>query len=146
MIPHHGTLLLTWACNSRCLSCKIWEIYKDNPRGMRTELTLDDYARLVADPLFKNITNLGLAGGEPLMRPDLLDIMHLIPQTVQVFLATNAITLGRLKQVLPEFKQRGNVVVQISIDGIGELHDHVRGVPGNYDRCLQVLNWLIDYN
>jgi MoaA/NifB/PqqE/SkfB family radical SAM enzyme len=144
MIPRHGTLLLTWACNSRCLSCKIWEIYKDNPRGIREELSLEDYARLVADPLFKNITNLGLAGGEPLMRPDLVEIMRLVPQTVQLFLATNALTLGRLKQVLPEFKRRGNVVVQISIDGIGELHDRVRGVPGNYDRCLQVMNWLVE--
>lgn len=144
MIPHHGTLLLTWACNSRCLSCKIWEIYKDNPRGIRQELALADYARLISDPLFKQVTNLGLAGGEPLMRPDLVEIMRLVPTTVQVFLATNALTLGRLKQVLPEFKQRGNVVIQISIDGIGEMHDRVRGVPGNYDRCLQVMNWLVE--
>ncbi len=144
MIPEHGTLLITWACNSRCLSCKIWEIYKDNPKGIREELRLEEYARLFADPVFKNIKNLGIAGGEPLMRPDLLDIMMLIPRTVHLFLATNAITLGRLKQVLPEFAKRGNVVVQISIDGIGEMHDRVRGVPGNYDRCLQVLNWLVE--
>ncbi len=144
LIPRHATLLLTWACNSRCQSCKIWEIYKDDRQAIRKEMSLDDYARLIADPLFKQITNLGLAGGEPLMRPDLFEIIALIPQNVQLFIATNAITLGRIKQLLPILQARGNSVVQISIDGIGEMHDRVRGVPGNYERCLRVLDWLVE--
>ncbi len=144
MIPQHGTLLLTWACNSRCTSCKIWEIYKDDHQAIRKEMVLEDYARLLSDPLFKNVTALGLAGGEPLMRRDLLDIVALIPSTVQIFIATNAITLGRIKQLLPVLQARGNSVVQISIDGIGAMHDRVRGVEGNYTRCLQVLDWLVE--
>jgi MoaA/NifB/PqqE/SkfB family radical SAM enzyme len=34
-----------------------------------------------------------------------------------------------------------NVAIRVSIDGIGNVHDRIRGIPGNYDRCLEVIRY-----
>src|SRR5579872_2787948 len=61
---------VTAACNAKCRTCFYWE--ELNQRG---DLTWDEIKKLsLSMPQF---TDLWLSGGEPMLRPELTDILHL---------------------------------------------------------------------
>jgi len=75
-------------CNARCAMCNIWRT-EDPP-----ELDLDRYAAIFADPLFRRIEYLNLAGGEPTLRRDLPEIAALalaaMPRLRQISIPTSS--------------------------------------------------------
>jgi MoaA/NifB/PqqE/SkfB family radical SAM enzyme len=83
-----------------------------------------------------------VSGGEPFLRSDLpqiadLAMEHLKPAIIHI--PTNALAPQRIeticRQILENNQRRGNripLTVKPSIDGVGKLHDHIRGVPGNF--------------
>ena len=46
-------------CNSKCKMCNIWKRKKDK------ELTPEELENILNDDLFKNLSNVGISGGEP---------------------------------------------------------------------------------
>lgn len=128
---------VTYRCNFRCAFCNYWQYEVD--RGM--ELTPDLYA-LGAEKLKEVGTMMiSLAGGEPLLREDLADIVRALMPYHFVFLTTN----GWL--VTPEkanalFKA-GIYGVSVSIDFADpKKHDERRGIKGAHERALSALRIL----
>mgnify|MGYP006296084177 CR=1 FL=1 len=146
--PYQLIVVVTRRCNSRCQMCNIWR-QKDLP-----ELALSDYQHIFAKDDWGFIRSLALTGGEPTMRNDLPEIFQAVAQNCQnlahVYLATSGLnterTLGYVEQML-DFSQSNvpnlhTFQVQISVDGVGELHDKIRGVPGFFKRVQQTINGL----
>jgi radical SAM family uncharacterized protein len=79
------------------------------------------------------ITFMGFEGGEPLLRADLGEILRFSHQRFLTSLVTNGWLL----------KQRADEIVGhldrlfVSLDGLGEVHDTLRGVSGAFDRAIQ---------
>ena len=61
------TLSVSYRCNSRCLTCNVWKKRVD-------DLTLDEYKALFAG-LGSSLYWATFSGGEPFLRPDLIDIV-----------------------------------------------------------------------
>jgi len=132
-------------CNSRCEMCMIWQRKKDY------ELTPDDFARTLSDPLFKQLHSIGVSGGEPTLRKDLPELFAAAisarPRLRNMGLITNAIQRDRVRDSVLACRDQcrnGGVdfSLMISLDGVGDVHDTVRGRSGNYDSALELLRYF----
>jgi MoaA/NifB/PqqE/SkfB family radical SAM enzyme len=151
--PINLTLSITNMCNSRCQSCDIWKIYPAEKQRLGEELTVDEIERIfrsVGPVYFFNIS-----GGEPFLRKDIVDIVrvgctHLKPSVVHI--PTNALSPHRIaaltEEILVGMREWGPPGVKLtlkpSFDGVGEFHDWVRGIPGNYRKLVETLGLLRD--
>lgn len=129
---------VTHRCNLRCRHC-----YASAGKALDDELTTEE-----ALDLFDRLAKLGVAviafsGGEPLSRPDILQLIsHARDQGIYVALATNG-TLITPKRA-EELRKAGAEYVQISIDGAdAKTHDEFRGIPGAFDRTIEGVKMLL---
>jgi len=126
--PTHAIVAVTNRCNARCSMCDIWK------RGPTREMAPKDYERLPSSLREVNIT-----GGEPLLRADLADVIRAVRRRsprVRIVLSTNGLLPERLRQVLGQTR---DIAVRVSIDGLGDLHDAIRGTPGAYSKAVESL-------
>ncbi len=144
------TYSVTGACNSLCKTCAIGEMCRKDPQRLKQDLTLDEIEKI-----FKSIGHVyffNVSGGEPFLRKDLFEIValackYLTPRIVHV--PTNAILSQRIyddsKRILDFLKQDFPQVqfsVKPSIDGVGDRHDEIRGVPGNFKKLEKTISLL----
>ena len=79
-----------------------------------------------------------LSGGEPLLRPDLMDIARRArAQGFYTGLSTNGTLINAA--LLPEIAAIGYDYLGISLDGMGETHDRFRRKAGAFDASLNAL-------
>ena len=64
---YNANFIITNKCNSRCRNCNIWANDKKN------DLNVNEINKLFSLNEFRNVTDLGLSGGEPFIRADLLE-------------------------------------------------------------------------
>ena len=148
--PINLTLSVTNMCNSRCQSCDIWKIYPAEKERLAEELNIEEIEKIfrsVGEVYFFNIS-----GGEPFLRKDLIDIVrlaciHLKPSVVHI--PTNALSPQKIAAITEEmligmrtWSPGTKLTLKPSFDGVGEFHDWVRGIPGNYAKLVHTLGLL----
>jgi Fe-coproporphyrin III synthase len=126
--------VVVWNCTRRCnLACL--HCYSDSDARRHPEMSGDEAARMLADAAAFRAPALLMSGGEPLLRPD---VFELIAEARGLGLAVTLSTNGTL--VRPRVARRlaglGVRYVGISLDGIGAVHDDFRGRRGAFDRSL----------
>ena len=125
-------LLITDKCNLGCSHCYI-------KKSGNTDLAVD-----VIQKIFNEFEDIGglrimISGGEPLMHKEFLYINELIRDySFRSVLLTNGTLLN--KHIMNELNFNE---VQISLDGLKESHDFVRG-EGNFDKALRSALYLIN--
>ena len=143
--PRQLQINVTYRCNARCTMCNIWQMPE------REELDVQGFSHLLHDPLFHDIERLTLAGGEPSVRHDLPQLTRLfmdkMPHLASLTLITNGLAVERIlthsQAMLDLCTERGaSFNVSVSLDGVGQIHDEMRGVPGAFDRVERSLMGL----
>jgi len=144
------TYSVTAACQSRCKTCNIGRNYQEDPKRRRKDLTLDEI-----DRIFRSLGHVyffNISGGEPFLRKDLPDIvdlacMHLRPKIIHI--PTNAIAseavrdlTRRCLEIIRNYDPNLPLTVKPSIDGVGKLHDEIRGVRGNFGQLEKTIGYL----
>lgn len=145
-LPTTLNLMVTDTCNSRCVMCNIWN------RKQEKEFTPTQLAEILRDPLFNNLRHIGVSGGEPTLRDDLSDIFRVITGKKGikgVSLITNALNADRVISQIDTCylickEARVPFDLMISLDGIGKVHDMVRGRGGSFESALKVINHFHD--
>jgi MoaA/NifB/PqqE/SkfB family radical SAM enzyme len=135
LLPINLTVSVTYSCPSRCKTCDIWKKKVDN-------LTTDEYAKVFRSlghsPMWVTVS-----GGDQFLRADLPEVFRLIRHILRpsvINLPMNGIATKRIEQLLPEIAKNtegSQLVINLSIDDIGERHDEIRGHTGNYDKILK---------
>lgn len=132
---------VTSVCNAKCRTCFYWE--ELNQRG---DLTWDEIKKLSST--MPQFTDLWLSGGEPMLRKELPEILHLF-YTNNGIRWTNLPTNGLLPERTAEWVARictENPELQldlnVAMDGLHSLQDSIRAVPGNFDKTLETLEAL----
>jgi len=128
---------VTRACAYACIHCRAEAQPKRDPR----ELTTDEGFRLIDELVEVGRPILIVTGGDPMMRPDLLDLIrYAAARGLRVALsptATKLVTLERLR----EARDAGVARIQMSLDGSRpEVQDAFRGRPGSFQRTLEILD------
>ena len=134
--PLWCTWLVTRRCNYRCAFCNRWQ-----PRAAGRELTLDEIARAARKLAQVGTMMVGLAGGEPFLRPDFADIVRVVSRYHLCYFASNGslITRRRAREVI----DAGLWGAGVSIDyADADRHDAHRGVKGAHDRAVSALKYL----
>jgi len=128
---------VTRACAYACIHCRAEAQPKRDPR----ELTTDEGFRFIDDLVDVGRPILIFTGGDPMMRPDLLDLIRYASgRGLRVALsptATKLVTRARLE----EAREAGVARIQMSLDGSRpEVQDAFRGRPGSFQRTLEILD------
>lgn len=131
LLPLNLTLSPSPKCNSRCLTCNIWMKRED-------ELSIEEWDKVLgsigAAPYWFTIS-----GGEPLMFPKIVELTklaydHCRPGIINI--PTNGILRSgpdRVRAIL-EHCTDTQMIINLSLDGVGEKHDFIRGVMGNFEK------------
>jgi MoaA/NifB/PqqE/SkfB family radical SAM enzyme len=146
-LPISLTVSITNQCNSKCKTCSIWKHYSNREQIKATEFTLDEFDRTFQN-FGKKIFWATLSGGEPFMRRDIADVFHSLCQHCHpavINIPSNgllsSIIEANVKKML-EKKFDTNLTINLSLDGVREKHDKIRGIPGNFERVLDTYNRL----
>jgi MoaA/NifB/PqqE/SkfB family radical SAM enzyme len=125
-------------------------LYRKEPGRRRDELRLEEIQKI-----FKGLGHVyffNVSGGEPFLRKDLSDIVasaieYLTPKIIHI--PTNAlmpVVIEReIEKMLTHMEWMGYRVpltVKPSMDGIGQQHDRIRGVKGNFEKLLDTVERL----
>ncbi|XP_059138169.1 molybdenum cofactor biosynthesis protein 1 isoform X2 [Peromyscus eremicus] len=105
---------LTEKCNLRCRYCMPEEGVSLTPKA--DLLTTEEILTLARLFVKEGVDKIRLTGGEPLIRPDVVDIvarLHRLEGLRTIGVTTNGINLARL---LPQLQQAGLSAVNISLD------------------------------
>ncbi|TMA80348.1 MAG: radical SAM protein [Deltaproteobacteria bacterium] len=131
-LPTNLTFSVSYRCNSTCRTCNVW-------RKRVADFTLDEYERT-----FRSLGHapywLTFSGGEPFLRRDLVDIILAAYRECRpgiINIPTNAILTSRVVEGMERLAREApdaQIVINLSLDGIGARHDELRGVRGNYTK------------
>lgn len=148
--PMTLTYSVTAACQSRCKTCQIGEMFCQNPKRAEVDLSLEEIEKIFST--MKPVYFFNMSGGEPFLRKDLPEIValackYLKPRVIHT--PTNAILTDRIIEntekiinIIREYDSTVPFTVKPSIDGVGAKHDEIRGVKGNFDCLLKTIDGL----
>ncbi len=128
--------MVTWrvtrSCNLNCFSC----LYDSRPRRYGSELTTREGMALISDLAVGKVRRLRFAGGEPLLRADLVELVaYTRERGIQPSLFTNGTLLSRARAA--GLQGAGLHSVSILLEGIGREVDRHRGMRGAFDAVLE---------
>ncbi|MDB7984034.1 radical SAM protein [Faecalicoccus pleomorphus] len=128
----NGTVIVTYRCNARCSMCNRYKA----PSKPEEEISIETIRKLPR-MYFTNIT-----GGEPFIRTDLKDIVReLYKKSDRIVISTNGFFTDRIVDLCKEFPQIG---IRISIEGLEQTNNEIRGLQNGYQRGYQTLKTLRD--
>ncbi len=139
-LPMNLTVSVSYNCNSRCKTCNIYKKKSD-------ELSLLEWEKI-----FKKIGPapfwVTFSGGEPFLKKDieqLVCLMYDICSPSIINIPTNGLLVNRIFEkvkYITEHCSKSQIVINVSMDDVGNKHDHIRGVPGSYDKAVEVISKL----
>ena len=146
--PWIMTIVVSRHCNSRCQMCYIWQ-QKDTPI-----LSLEQYEQMFTRNDFSFVRILTLSGGEPTLRSDLAELFGLTLRHMgnleRYIVATSGLntrrTITHITHMLETMYSEKNKILrldaQVSLDGVGEVHDRVRGISGFFEKTTATIREL----
>jgi len=150
LTPWHYYLEVTRRCNLRCRMCNNikWLKETDLPTQAKGELSGAEWKAVI-----KQIGRFGLitfTGGEPWIRPDFAELLEYACSKNVVHCITNA-SLLKEKQIelcvelAPgRLQTKGLFFMGISLDGLGDLHDEIRGAKGIFEKAERAIRSIVE--
>jgi MoaA/NifB/PqqE/SkfB family radical SAM enzyme len=142
--PLHLAFFVTRRCNARCPFCFYLE-NKEAP-SPEPELSLEEIEQVSRS--MGNLLWVAFSGGEVYLREDIVEISRIFYDNNKpsiLLYPTNGLMpeliRDRTEQILRGCPN-SVVAVKLSLDGIGERHDALRGMPGSFDKVMETYNLL----
>jgi len=131
-----ATIAITYKCNARCKMCNIWQ---RTDHG--NEISAEHFLHLP-----KSLKDVNLSGGEPFLRDDIVEIIKSLkkrtPQS-KIIISSNGFSteliLRKMKEILMIEPKIG---VAISLDGMSEKHNEIRGVESGFEKSIKTIKGL----
>ena len=125
--PTDVSIITTYRCQMQCKMCDIWE----NPSDSKREITAKELEIL---PNFKFVN---ITGGEPFVRRDLEDIVEVMyKKSPRIVISTSGWHTDRIIKMAERFP---NIGIRVSIEGLSQKNDDLRGREGSFDRAMRLL-------
>ena len=130
-------LMLSYRCNARCVHCDIWK-----NRGKEDSPSLDQWKTVLTDlRQWLGPVHIFISGGEALLKPYAIDV------------AAHGSSLGLFVEFLTHgyWDDQSKIEklalarpwrITISLDGIGEVHDRIRGREGFFNKTSASIETL----
>jgi MoaA/NifB/PqqE/SkfB family radical SAM enzyme len=115
--------------------CSIWQIKEHS-----------DVSPSVYSGLPTSLNDVNISGGEPFLRKDLADIVANVQGRIphaRMVVSTNAFLGNAMIPRALELKEiKPDIGFGISVDGVDEMHDYVRGIDGGFNKVVTVVKGL----
>jgi radical SAM protein with 4Fe4S-binding SPASM domain len=141
--PSFTVIFLTQKCNLDCKMCF-------NPKDKEcNELSCNELHRLAKT--LPPQWYIMFTGGEPFLRNDIEEIAGYFYHrgAINIHFSTNGILTDviteRIKNIALQAKQ-SRIIVTVSIDGPKEVHDHIRGIDGAFEKAIATIKELTKLN
>lgn len=137
----HELNYLFWECTTRCnLHCR--HCGSDCMAASKdVDMPLEDFLKALDTIPKKEIPsnfNVVLTGGEPLLRPDIEEVGKALRRKGLLWsMVSNGYFYD--EQMHRRLMGAGLGALTISLDGIGEVHDWMRGRAGSYERAVRAI-------
>ena len=130
--PVIAHLAITNACNMNCKYCSVKNMHSKIKNG----LTTDEYKKIIDKLVELGTFQIGLTGGEPTTRKDLIELVkYIADKNVACNLTTNGYKVS--EDLIIKLKEAGLTQVQISLDSYRkEVHEKYR-TEGSFDKALE---------
>lgn len=137
-LPFHMVWLATNACDAHCRHCS-----SNSGLKRSDELGTKEVFDLLNQLSDSGVVDLAISGGEPLLRDDILDIIHYaVSLKYSVGIGSNG---GNLSEEKIELVSRiGINRLQISLDGFAQTHDRLRNWTGLFDIAVATTKKAIE--
>ncbi len=142
--PIHLTFFVTRRCNARCPRC-FYARARDAADGP-PELSLAEIREIAGS--LDGLLWVLFSGGEPFLREDLAEVSGIFHDANRPAFLTYP-TNGLLPETVVETTERilarcpeSVIVLKLSLDGVGERHDAVRGTPGGFAKVMRTYQGL----
>ena len=146
---HYGTsyskpfiisAVITRACNLKCRQCDVWK--KNEPIY---ELNLDEWKCIISKlSSWLGTFCLVITGGEPMLRRDIFELIQYSNEMgIVTYMITNSMLIDKnnAKKLIKSKLDK----VTISIDGLAETHDYLRGIKGSFNKSIQAIKFINDF-
>ncbi len=128
----NGTVIVTYRCNARCSMCNRYKA----PSKPEEEISIETIKKL-PKMYFTNIT-----GGEPFIRQDLKEVVReLYKKSDRIVISTNGFFTDRIIDLCKEFP---NIGIRISIEGLEQTNNEIRGLEDGFNRGYTTLKKLVE--
>jgi len=133
--PLSAHVKLTENCQARCISCDYWKSRWQDAIG--TDQAVDLVNQIGA----AGIRSLRFTGGEPLLRRDLFTILKKADTSrfKSIILQTNGLLIRKLHN---EINASPISKICVSLDGLKQTNDQIRGIQGYFDLALEGIQLL----
>jgi radical SAM protein with 4Fe4S-binding SPASM domain len=130
LMPSDVSIITTYRCQMECKMCDIWK----NPTKKHEEIKPEELEIL---PNFKFVN---ITGGEPFLRSDLEDIVEVMfRKTDRIVISTSGWHVQKILRLAEKFP---NIGIRVSIEGLQEKNDELRGRETGFERGIETLKGL----
>ena len=147
VLPDSASILVTEDCNLACTYC-----FEHHKKNVMTKQVAEDSLRFLAKNAITNHNDhfhAMIFGGEPLLNIDVVE--HIFKKGLEIAkeynirfsanIITNATVMNnRIYNVLREYRDKVNLNIQLSVDGVKEVHDEYRitkAGKGSFDMVIK---------
>lgn len=133
--PLSAHIKLTENCQAGCISCDYWK------SRWQDRIGTDRAVELLNEISAAGIATLRFTGGEPLLRQDLFDVLEKANTSrfKHIILQTNGLLLKKLHK---DINASAVTKIAVSIDGLKESNDLIRGIRGYFDLGIEGIKLL----
>jgi MoaA/NifB/PqqE/SkfB family radical SAM enzyme len=130
--PHHAQWLVTRKCNYRCVGCNVWKEQDKN------ELSTEEIKKGLDILKEVGIIELVLSGGDPLLRPDIGEIVDYASDRFVTTVYDNGSMAAKKIDCLRKVD-----FVALSIDSLDEAkNDYIKATPGAWKTAMAAVETL----
>lgn len=137
------SLICTYKCNHKCVSCNIWERYKDKPELANQEIKPYEIHEIVSK---NKLIAISLTGGEIFLRNDIEVIISICAMHIPlVNIVTNGSKTEYIEQVMEIVTRQypnNKFIINVSLEGDIELHDGFTKISGSWYRATETIEKL----
>ena len=138
-------LPITYNCNAKCVMCNIWQMDHSG------EATVEEFAKFMQDDIFKEVEAVGINGGEPSLVPNLYEYAEEIlklPSLKHLNIISHGFSpkplFKNVEKIYASCKEKGiDFHISISLDGVAEIHNIVRGIQNVFEKTTSTIDEII---
>ncbi len=137
--PLFVKLKLTWNCNLRCQMCNHW-------RERVSDMPVEFFQNIVSELAELGCKRIHLSGGEPLLYPQIFELIeHIRKKNIKLTMTTNGTLINeKIAQKIGDLQVSN---INISLDSpLANIHDEVRGLKNAFRRTLRGIELLKKYH
>jgi radical SAM protein with 4Fe4S-binding SPASM domain len=133
--PAYVQWVATHKCNYSCEHCGT-----SAGKALCNELTTKEAENLINEMADMGVKFLSVTGGEPLLRPDLFHLLNLAKRKgIGVGFVTHG---GLVSKHLKQIEELHPYSMMVSIDGLRDTHNKLRGDNANFDNSLDAIKFF----